>query len=183
MIDSAGGQSERRGWMLPAVLSVLLLAVVATCAVLLHDRREASSVEPERPADIGAAGWTEQRSGRAVVAARTAASTYFTIDHRTVAADMEAMRALGTPAFVEEYDDLSASLRQRIESRRLVLTAELPRDGAATEYLVTGRAQVLVAVDVRTMSAAGTRLTTYRTRVSLDLVDGDWLVAGIDEVA
>ena len=61
-------------------------------------------------------------------------------------------------------------------------SATLPRDGTATEYVVTNRALVIVSVDVTTVRAGSERTTRYRTRVALDLVDGDWLVASLDEV-
>ena len=165
------------------LFSTMILLVVATSAILLHDRRDAAGIRAQRPADIGNVGWTEDSAGRAVEAARTAATTYFTIDHRRLEADMEAMRELGTPEFVEEYDAGAQSLADRITEQELVLTAELPRDGTATEYLVTDRAIVLVSIDVTTARAGTEGSTRYRTRVSLDLVDGRWLVAALDEVA
>ena len=55
------------------------------------------------------------------------------------------------------------------------------RDGG-WEYVVTDRALVIVSVDVTTARAGSERTTRYRTRVTLDLVDGAWLVASLDEV-
>ncbi|MDO9457823.1 hypothetical protein [Nocardioides sp.] len=175
--------TPRRPRLLVALLVVLLLVVVATSLILLHDRRDAADVRDLRPADIGVPGWADDSAGRAVVAARTAATTYFTIDHRRIRADMEAMRELGTPDFVDEYDATAGALARRITDERLVLSAALPRDGTATEYLVTNRALILVSVDVTTSRAGATGTTRYRTRVGLDLVDGTWLVASLDEVA
>lgn len=180
MVDAV---PPRRPRLLVGLLSVLLVVVVATSLILVHDRRGAAAIEAQRPADIGAARWTENSAGRAVVAARTAATTYFTLDHTRIKADMDAMRRLGTPDFVDLYDARSQALAARIADDRLVLTAELPRDGTATEYLVTDRAQVLVSVDVTTTRGESARVTRYRTRISLDLVDGTWLVESLDEVA
>jgi hypothetical protein len=169
--------------LLLALLGVLLVVVVATSLVLLHDRRDAATIRDQRPADIGSPGWTDDSAGRAVVAARTAATTYFTLDHRRLKADMQAMRRLGTPDFVAEYDARAKALAERIVAQDLVLSAELPRDGTATEYLVTDRAVVLVSVDVTTSRAGVQGRSSYRTRVGLDLVGGRWLVASLDEVA
>ncbi|WP_148614200.1 cbb3-type cytochrome c oxidase subunit II [Nocardioides rubriscoriae] len=180
MDQTAAPRSPR---LLLALLAALLVVVVATSLVLLHDRRDAAGIRVQRPADIGNAGWTEDSAGRAVVAARTAATTYFTLDHRTIKADMAAMRALGTPGFVDEYDARAKTLAERIVAQDLVLSARLPRDGTATEYLVTDRAVVLVSVDVTTARVGAEGTTRYRTRVGLDLVDGRWLVASLDEVA
>ncbi len=169
--------------LLIGLLVVLLVVVVATSLVLVHDRRDAAGIREQRPADIGNPGWTDDSAGRAVVAARTAATTYFTLDHRRIKADMQAMRALGTPGFVDDYDARARALARRITAQDLVLSADLPRDGTATEYLVTDRAVVLVSVDVTTTRGGAEGVTRYRTRVGLDLVDGRWLVAALDEVA
>ncbi len=179
----ADAPAEGRSWVLPALLLTLLVALVATSAILVLDRHDTASAEPVRPADVGADGWEDDVAGEAVVAARRAARTYFTLDHRRVEDDMDRMRALGTSSFVTEYDAAAPDLAQRIVERRLVLSASLARDGAATEYLVTDEAQVLVAVDVTTARAGESRTTRYRTRVTLDLVDGGWLVSALDEVA
>jgi hypothetical protein len=169
--------------LLVGLLGVLLAVVVMTSLALLWDRRGDAEIEPVRPADIGSPRWTETSAGRAVVAARAAATTYFTLDHTRIEADMDAMRALGTPDFVGEYDARAEALATRIAKDRLVLSATLPRNGTATEDLSTDRAQVLVSVDVTTASAGDARVTRYRTRVALDLVDGTWLIESLDEVA
>ncbi len=168
--------------LLTAVLALLLLAVLATSAVLLLERRNDPDDSPQRPADIGADGWEDDVEGRAVVAARRAARTYFTLDHRHVERDMDAMRALGTDSFVASYDAGAAALADRVAERRLRLSAALERDGAATELLLADRAQVLVTLDVTTTAPTGRRTAPYRTRVVLDLVGGDWLVAALEEV-
>jgi hypothetical protein len=184
--DAVGPPRPR---VLVALLAVLLVVVLGTAAILVHDRREAAETEALRPAAIGNPGWQDEPAGRAVVAARTAAETYFSLDHQRVGADMDAMRALGTPEFVDAYDSGSRALAARIRRERLVLSAQLPPDGTATEYLVSDRARVLVSVDVTTTrddadgEATATGTTRYRTRVALDLVDGAWLVSALDEVA
>lgn len=175
--------SPRRHRLLVTLLVVLLLVVGATSAILLHDRRGAAEVRDQRPADIGVPGWADDSAGRAVRAARTAATTYFTLDSARIQADMDRMRELGTPEFVERYDAASPALVERITQQRLRLSAALPRDGTATEYVVTDRAIVVVSVDVTTARSGAERTTRYRTRVALDLVDGAWLVASLDEVA
>ncbi|MFB9313684.1 hypothetical protein [Nocardioides plantarum] len=172
--------TPRRSGLLCGLLAVLLLLVVATDVVLVRDRDRGGDAISLRPADIGAAGWTRTRSGQAVQAARTAATTYFTLDHRTVKADMTRMRRLGTPEFVEQYDAGVRALTKRITSQRLRLTGRLPRDGTATEYLVSDRAIVLVSVDVTTTRAGERSTTRYRARITVELVDGAWLVDDVE---
>lgn len=175
--------------MLPSVLALLLVALVATCVVLLLDRRDELPVE--RAVEPAPAGSTRADSSpadsspaeQAVARARLAARTYFTLDHTTVEEDMERLRALGTDAFVEEYDRMARPLVRRILAEELQLRAALPVNGVATEYLSQNVAQLLVSVDVTTRLGGGAGSTAdYRTRVLLQRVEGDWLVAGMDEV-
>jgi hypothetical protein len=169
--------------LLVGLLVVLLVAVLAAAAVQLRDRRGESGPEAQRPPDIGTPGWRSTDGGRAVLAARTAAATYFTVDHRRVEADLDAMRALGTPEFVETYDEATAGLVRRIREERRTLTGTVPADGVATEWLLDDRAQLLVAVDVTgTVGGDPTESSTARTRVELTLDDDRWLVTSIEEV-
>lgn len=170
-------------WLLPAVLVLLLVALAATSVVLLRDRREALPAEVAvQPADIGSGVIGDTPAQQAVARARLAARSYFTLDHTTIEADMERFRALGTPAFVEEYDRLMRSLSRQVVSRQLRLEAFLPETGVATEYLSGNAAQLLVSVDVTTSRGVQSRTAPYRTRVVLQRVDDQWMVAGVEEV-
>ena len=172
------------GLVLPVVLAVLLVGVVATSVVLLRDRRDPQPVvEVLRPADLGAAGSRSTPAGEAVSRAELAVTTYFTLGYRRIDPDMDRMRALGTPGFVESYDEETSALVTRVVARRIVLSATLPRNGAATEYLTADLAQVVVAVDVITRRAGTRNSTAYRIRVTLERSGDTWLVAAIDEVA
>jgi hypothetical protein len=174
----------RRSWVLPSVLAVLLVALVATCVVLLLDRRASLPVEQAvEPAAAGSALDGSTPAEQAVARARLAARTYFTLAHPTVEEDMDRLRALGTDAFVEEYDRMARPLARRVVEEELRLSAALPANGVATEYLSQNVAQLLVSVDVTTRRGDGPGSTAdYRTRVQLQRVEGDWLVAGMDEV-
>lgn len=181
--SSSRAELTWRFWVLPSVLGVLLLALVATAVVLTLDRREPLPDESAvRPADIGSGVIGSTPPQRAVARARLAARAYFTLDFASVEADMERLRDLGTPAFVEEYDERAPALTRRVTSRKLRLTASLPDDGVATEYLSQNVAQLLVSVDVTTRSGDTRSTGTYRTRVLLMWVDGQWLLAAVDEV-
>lgn len=186
--DSAPGVEQAgptwRSWLLPAVLGVLLVALLATSAVLLLDRREAMPDEVAvQPADIGSEGLADSPAVQAVARARLAARAYFTLAHTSVESDMDRLRELGTPAFVEEYDRAAPALARRVTSQRLRLSASLPRNGVATEYLSQNVAQLLVSVDVTTRRGATSSVGVYRTRVLLRWVDERWLLEAVDEVA
>lgn len=173
-----------RFWILPAVLSVLLAALLATSVVLLLDRRDPLPDQTAVvPADIGSGGVGDAPEQQAVARARLAARTYFTLAFSSVDADMDRLRAMGTPGFVEEYDETAGALATRVTGQRLRLSASLPQNGVATEYLSPSIAQVLVSVDVTTRRGRASSTGAYRTRVTLQRMDDQWLVAGLDEVA
>ncbi|MBU1803412.1 MAG: hypothetical protein KKA97_14500 [Actinobacteria bacterium] len=178
------GRTPWRFWVLPGVLGVLLVALVATSVVLLLDRREPLPEEVAvQPADIGSGSLGDGAAQQAVARARLAARTYFTIDFTSVEADMDRLRDLGTPDFVEEYDETAAALARRVRGQRLRLSAALPDNGVATEYLSQNVAQLLVSVDVTTQRGEQRSTGAYRTRVVLQWVEDEWLVAAVDEVA
>ncbi|CAB4734705.1 MAG: hypothetical protein F2667_14750 [Actinobacteria bacterium] len=152
-------------WLLPAVLVVVLAALVATSARLWSERGDDGL-------DAGA-----------VAVARQAATNFFSLDHRHIDDDVQRMLDLATGDFADSYDEQSAALRTAVVDKQLVVTASLPEGGTATEYLGGDTAQVLVAVDVRTRARGGAvEDTRYRTRVVLTRVDDGWLVSGFEQV-
>ncbi|MBS42843.1 MAG: hypothetical protein CMH83_06710 [Nocardioides sp.] len=176
--------------VLPTVLALLLVGVVTTSVVLWRDRGTQETVTLLRPADLGnPQSPGDGRARGAVASARRAATTYFTLDHRHVDRDMAAFKRLTTDEFGEAYDRDAAALAERIEKQQLVLTASLPDDGSATEYLTTADAQVLVVVQVTTARPTGSTTTRFRTRVTLerepssaDDFETPWRVSDLEEV-
>lgn len=115
--------------------------------------------------------------------AREAAEDFFDLDHRTLEKDVERFLTLATSRFAEEYRTESADLRAAVEQRRLTMTPAVPRDGTALEYLGADAAQVLVGVDVTTTARDGrSQDARYRVRVRLERVEGEWRVAGLEQV-
>lgn len=182
-LDVGPARTSWRGLVLPIVLAVLLVGVSVTSVALLRDRcRQPAEVALLAPTDVGVAGNHDNPAGRAVARAALAATTYFTLDWRTIRADMDRMRQLGTPEFVDDYDSETAALARRVAKQKIALSAELPRGGVATEYLTADVAQVVVAIDVTTLRDGARRTLPYRTRITLERADGSWLVSAIDEV-
>jgi Mce-associated membrane protein len=108
---------------------------------------------------------------------------FFSLDHRTLKADMDKVLALATGEFQAQYQKQSADLRKAVQQKKLVLTARVPDDGAAVEYLGEDSAWVLVSVDVHTESAeAAPQDSRYRTRVVLDRRGGTWRVSRLERV-
>jgi Mce-associated membrane protein len=108
---------------------------------------------------------------------------FFSLDHRTLKADMDKVLSRATGEFEAQYQKQSAGLRKAVQQKKLVLTARVPDDGAAVEYLGEDSAWVLVSVDVHTESAgASPEDSRYRTRVVLDKSGDRWLVSRLERV-
>jgi len=155
---------SRRESLLPGVLAVALVALLVTSAVLWVHQRQTLDAAP-------------------VAVAREEARNFFSLDYRTAQDDVDRVLALATGDFKEQYAARSAEVVEGVTTKQLVVTATIPDDGAAVEYLRGDRAQVLVAVDVT--SKQGTdqpESSRYRTRIKLSRVDGDWLVSDVQQV-
>lgn len=182
--DATEGVRVWEGRVLAGILGIVLVVLVVLGVVLYGDRAEPAP-DPLRPADIGS-GVGAADSGAAgvvVVVARQGATAFFSLDHRHVQADIARMEALSTGDFLRQYTAQAETLSQSVISKKLVVTADLPEDGTATEYLAPTTAQILVSVNVTTTSIGGASDDArYRTRVQLQLVEGEWLVSGLDQV-
>jgi Mce-associated membrane protein len=155
--------ASRRSWIVPGVLAVLVLALLATSFVLRPSGREA---------DPGM-----------LVAARQQAKNFFSLDYRHADADVDRVLALATGKFKKEYSSRRQEVIAGVTGKKLVVTASIPRDGAAVELVDGDRGQVLVAVDVSTGTLTGpTTENRYRARILLTRVDGRWLVSDVNQV-
>lgn len=162
-MTEASDKTERR-WLLPTALAVVLMALLATSAVL----------------------WQRQRVGLdegAVAVAREQARNFFSLDYRHADADVDRVLSLATGDFKKQYAAKKDEVAAGVEKKKLVVTATIPDDGSAVEYLHQNRAQVLVAVDVTTKAGGGAaEAARYRTRIELTRVDDSWLVSGVNQV-
>jgi Mce-associated membrane protein len=163
--DPEGGSI--RHLLIPATLVIVLVALVATSAVL----------------------WLRRPSGvdqGPLVAAQQEAVNFFSLDYRHAEQDIDRVLAQATGTFKEQYAAKRSSLSQQIVAGKLAMTATVPEDGAAIEYLHDDRAQVLVAVDVTTKvgakGAKGSEQSRYRTRVGLSRVGDTWLINAVNQV-
>lgn len=166
-----------RGWFLPALLVVLVLATAATCVVLLQDRDD--DADP-----VALVSATAPEAEAAVGVAERAARTYFTLDFRDPRAGVRRLKDLATADFLAMLREQLPDLEQRLEKRRLELSATVPSGAAAVEFVDASRAQVLVPVDVASIAdgrPAGTE--RYRIRVRLVASESDWLLTGLDQVS
>lgn len=166
----------RRSWFAPAVLGLVLVALLVTSAVLWVSRDDSV----ERDDSVGAPG---AASLGMVVAAKQGAVGFFSLDHRHVQEDVDAVIALATGDFKSEYTRESAGVVADVTKQKLVTVAEVPPDGVAVEYALDDEGQVLVAVDVtKTQGTAEPVVLRNRARITLTRVDGVWLISNIQEV-
>ena len=153
----------RRVVLVPVTLVLVLAGLLTTSALLWLDDRES--------VDRGA-----------LVAARQGAVSFFSLDYRHAGEDVDRVLSQATGDFKEEYAEKRDEVVDGVEDTQLVVSATVPEDGLALEYLLDDEAKVLVAVDVNTQSPDGAEDARYRTRVELRKVDGRWLVAGVEQV-
>jgi len=156
-----------RQLLIPATLVVVLVALLATSAVL----------------------WLRRPSGvdqAPLVAAQQEAVNFFSLDYRHAEQDIDRVLAQATGSFKKQYADKRSSLGQQLVAGKVTMTATVPDGGAALEYLHGDRARVLVAVDVTTKvgakGAKGSEQSRYRTRVGLSKVGDTWLINAVNQV-
>jgi len=153
-----------RSWLVPMLLAVLVAVLLGASAVI-H------------------AGQGREVDPGMLVAARTQAKNFFSLDYRHADADVDRVLALSTGSFKKEYASRRKEVVAGVTGKKLVVTAVVPEDGAAVELVDGDRGQVLVAVDVSTGTTSGaTTENRYRTRILLRKVDGHWLVSGLNQV-
>ncbi|MCW2787097.1 MAG: hypothetical protein JWP74_3614 [Marmoricola sp.] len=123
-----------------------------------------------------------------LVTARQEATNFFSLDYRHADADVARVLASATGTFKKQYAARRTEVVDGVTSKKLVVTATIPKDGAAVEFFDKTRGQVLVSVDATTSTGttganAGTNsVDRYRTRILLTKVGGHWLVSGLDQV-
>jgi Mce-associated membrane protein len=156
-------------WTLP--IGVPLLLVVVLVALL------------STSAWFWSNGRSDEGQPAAVTAGRTAAVTFFSLDHDHPGANIEKLLRSSTGSFRSEYAAQRSRLEKEVQSKQLAVTAKVADNGTAVEFFSARRAQVLVAVDTTTTLPGGrSEKASYRTRVVLSRVGERWLVAGLEQV-
>jgi hypothetical protein len=135
---------------------------------------------------VAAVSWRlddDESSADVVSVAREQAANIFRLDYREAEQGTDRVLEVATGAFKEEYAAQTDARAADAQERKLVVSARVPEDGAAIEFLGDERAQVLLAIDVETTAnGKATPGGHYRARFELTEVDGDWLVSEVSEV-
>jgi Mce-associated membrane protein len=153
------------GWVI-ATLSVLLVVVVVAVALLVAADRRASAVE--------------QAQGEAVRAARTAATTILSYDHRHLDADFAAGRALTTAPFTDQYArTTSQAVKQVATDTKATVVAQVAAVGV--ERATNREVVVVMFVNQTTTSSRLERPQVDQNRVEMTMTKrGDrWLVSQV----
>lgn len=167
-----------------ALAAVLVALLAALLAVTL--RADAGTADLRRAAWVGddtGPGPLTREHRDVALAARAETLALLTVDHRNMDALVDRVLAGATGDFAQEYaarrDDLvERAVRQRSISGGTIAALGIDR-------LTADSATVLVAANGRTRNVAthGTSQSRfYRLRLDLSLVDGRWLVGGVEGV-
>lgn len=114
---------------------------------------------------------------------RTVALTSY--DHRSLDADVEAVRRTATESFKAEYEKTLEQLRPTLEKSKAVATSEVVAAGLESVSTAGGadRAVAVVAVDQSIATAgAAPRLERNRLRMTLVRPDETWLVEDVERL-
>jgi Mce-associated membrane protein len=154
------------GWLLVGVAVVTLLVAGAAAVV-------AATVPSDRA--------VEDASAQARAAAERAIVPILSYDAAHLDESRAAAQAHLTGDYREEYDKLfNGVIEQNAPSTGTVVEAELVRSGLVRAD--GDRAQVFLLVDQSRTNKAEKRPVVYKNwvTVTMEKVDGDWLVAGLD---
>lgn len=124
----------------------------------------------------GAPGGDDSAARDAQLAAERSVVPVLSYDHEHLADDQRAAQALMTGSYREEYDKLFTVLEENAPQTQTTVSASVIASGivrAADE-----RVQVLVFVDRPTTNKLSAEPVVYKDQVtvSMQLVDGEWLV-------
>ena len=162
-------RSRTRGWpfLVAAVLAALLVAGLATAAVLYYRVQESEDAASARR--------------EAVAAARSHAQSILSYDHRSLDANFARAEKVLTGTFKRDYARTTSTVvRPSAEQYKVVVKAEV----TATSVIraTATRAVVLLYVDQTTTSTRleGPKVDLNRVRMTLVEDDGQWLVSELD---
>lgn len=136
---------------------------------------------------LASMGWLDDRGAdddraAAIEVASDQVLDLTTLDSASVNAKLEAMGSRVTGDFKEQFDGFSKTFASVIKEQKVSATGEI-KSAAIAKYS-SGSAEVLIASSAKVSSSkeATPASRDYRMRVTLDKVDGVWLVSGMEFV-
>jgi len=158
-------------WLVPSTL-VAIAALVAGAFLV---------ISPPGDADSASALDTSRR--QASSAAASAAETIFSFRYDQLDDHLTASKALMTPAFAKDFDQIAPALTELAPQRQIVVQAAA-RESAAMpcgKECSATKADVLVFVDQARLVGDSKEPTVFANRIKVSMVKNDdgWLVANI----
>jgi len=127
----------------------------------------------------------EEKADRAAVeAGREVALDWTRVDFRDAQGYVDLVASHATGSFLEEFTDSGDALIELMKANKSVQTASIPPDGIALIERDGDAAEVAVALDaeVTNVSTPTPEPRQYRLKITLELVDGEWLTSGLEFV-
>lgn len=120
----------------------------------------------------------------AVDAARDVALDWTRVDYKNADGYVDLVASRATGSFHKEFTDSADALVELMKANKSVQTATIPPDGIGLIERTADTAQVAVALDaeVTNVSTPTPAPRQYRLRITLELVDGEWLTSGLEFV-
>ncbi|WP_143591416.1 hypothetical protein [Thermoactinospora rubra] len=147
--------------MTVAVLALAAAGLVVTVAVMALELRRLDAAE--------AAG------AEAMAAARAVTSDLLSYNYRTIEQDLARAREHTTGELSRHYDELRATLVASAKADKKVQQATVA--GAAVERATPDRVEVLVFVDLGTITGSRQQVSHNRARLVMVRGDTGWLAA------
>jgi Mce-associated membrane protein len=170
--QEAVGRARKVPDALIVVLTVLCVAVAALDVVLLlrlHDRQSRNDATAATAASVDA-----------VATAKTAVTEILSYDYRTLDKDIATAKNAATGDFLREYSSTASRLLSQAKQLKAVVQASV----ASMSVVSASETRVVVLgfVDQATIKAGDkqTRIDQNRVRLTMQKVEGRWLVAGLD---
>ena len=153
---------------LPAVLGVLLVALLVAGGVLGWQLREATALQDARSA--------------ALQAATDHVDTFLTVDHRRVDQNIDAVLAGAAGEFKRQYAASRGRLADLVRQNRTRSTGEVLSAGVVSFDPDSARVIVVADSQVQNVASPQPQPRHYRLQVDLAKLGGRWLMTGLEFV-
>jgi hypothetical protein len=174
-----GARRLRRALVALGVVAALLL----TGVLLLGDRLTGSSKGASGKAAAAASAPDSPDRLAALRAAHDFAVSFFTYDYRNINAYFKRIETASTGSFRSDFVSKEGTLKTVLASLKTVATGQVPDGGAGIFALAGGKAVAFVAANMNASNAVTKNgQQRYRVKLSLQLVNGAWLVTDFEEV-